>query len=97
MNALMLARPFPGMSHRKPIMSMREKFPVFLIRLGRLACLGGAALLAACQTAPVDFAPVKPIDYTHTKEWGTPTNGSLFQARTFRIRSHISLEAFFSA
>lgn len=63
---------------------MREKFPVFLIRLGRLACLGGAALLAACQTAPVDFAPVKPIDYTHTKEWGTPTNGSLFQARSFR-------------
>jgi flagellar L-ring protein FlgH len=65
-------------------MSMREIFPVFLIRLGRLACLGGAALLAACQTAPVDFAPVKPIDYTHTKEWGTPTNGSLFQARSYR-------------
>jgi flagellar L-ring protein precursor FlgH len=65
-------------------MSLRETLVYFLANLGRVAWLGLAVLLGACQSAPVDFAPTKPIDYAHTKAWGTPTNGSLFQARGYR-------------
>ena len=65
-------------------MSLRETLLYFVANLGRVAWLGAAVLLGACQSAPVDFAPVKPIDYAHTKAWGTPTSGSLFQARGYR-------------
>ena len=65
-------------------MSLRETLLYFLANLGRVAWLGAAVLLGACQSAPVDFAPSKPIDYAHTKARGTPTSGSLFQARGYR-------------
>ena len=65
-------------------MSLRETLIYFVSSLGRVAWLGAAVLLGACQSAPVQFEPLKPIDYTHTKAWGTPTNGSLFQAGSYR-------------
>jgi flagellar L-ring protein precursor FlgH len=65
-------------------MSLRETLIYFASNLGRVAWLGAAVLLGACQTAPVQFEPLKPIDYAHTKAWGTPTSGSLFQANSYR-------------
>jgi flagellar L-ring protein FlgH len=68
---------------RKPVMTLRETLVYFLSNLGRVAWLGVAILLGACQTAPVDLAPERPIHYPQVQAQPA-TRGSLFQAASFR-------------
>ena len=68
---------------RKPVMTLRETLVYFLSNLGRVAWLGVAILLGACQTAPVDLAPERPIHYPQVQAQPA-TRGNLFQAASFR-------------
>lgn len=64
-------------------MSLRETIVYFLLNLGRVAWLGGAVLLVACQTAPVAVEPERPIKYVQTQARPV-TQGSLFQSASYR-------------
>jgi flagellar L-ring protein precursor FlgH len=64
-------------------MTLRETLVYFLSNLGRVAWLGAAILLGACQTAPVEVVSERPIIYPQTQA-RPAAQGSLFQAASYR-------------
>jgi flagellar L-ring protein precursor FlgH len=64
-------------------MTLHQSVVHFLMGLGRVACLGAATVLGACQTAPVQVVPERPIVYPQTQA-RPATQGSLFQAASYR-------------
>ena len=65
-------------------MNTRDTLVYFLTNLGRIAWLGAAILLGACQTAPVAVEPQRPINYEGMQARHPPAQGSLFQASRYR-------------
>lgn len=64
-------------------MSLRDTLVYFLMNMGRVAWLGAAVLLAACQTTPVSVEPERPIHYAQA-DARPASAGSLFQSASYR-------------